>query len=83
MSVTEAQRHQLYESLKTKIGPVEAETFMNMQPAHDWSDLVTKGDLSAALAELKSDLLRTLGTWLFASQAGVVAAAALVVGLLG
>jgi hypothetical protein len=31
---------------------------------------------------MKSDLMRTFGTWLFASQAGVVAAVALVVGLL-
>lgn len=83
MSVTEAQRHQLYESLKTKIGPAEAEIFMNMNPHTNWSELVTKSDLRTALAEQKSDLLRTLGTWLFASQAGVVAAVALVVGLLG
>lgn len=36
------------------------------------SELATKRDLDVKLAELRSDLLRTLGTWLFASQAAVI-----------
>lgn len=97
MSATEAERHQLYESIKSKLGEAEATTFMNMHTPVDLSGLVTRDDLRAGMAELRvemaelraemaamrSDLLRTLGTWLFASQAGVVAAVALVISLLG
>lgn len=39
-------------------------------------------DLRTDMATMKSDLLRTLGTWLFASQAGVVSAVALVMSLM-
>jgi hypothetical protein len=35
------------------------------------------------MGELRGDLQKTLGTWLFASQAAVVAAVAVIVGLLG
>ncbi len=82
MPVTEAERHRLYESLKASLGDAEAETFMNLMPPADWTDLVTKQDLATAIAGLRADLQKTLGTWLFASQAAVIAAVALIVGLL-
>lgn len=47
---------------------------MNVLPP---SDFATRSDLDA----LRSDLLRTLGIWLFASQAGVIAALGLLLGL--
>lgn len=78
MPVTEAERHRLYESLKASLGDAEAETFMNLMPPADWTNLATKQDL----AGLRADLQKTLGTWLFASQAAVIAAVALIVGLL-
>ena len=37
--------------------------------------------LDAKLAQLRSDLLRTFGTWLFVSQAAVIAAVGLLVAL--
>ena len=37
--------------------------------------------LDARLAELRSDLLRTFGTWLFASQAVVIAAVSVLVAI--
>lgn len=112
MPVTEVRRHKLYESLKTTLGEAEAETFMELIPPTDWTDLATKRDLAdqqlvfkrdltevrtelkgdiaelrtelkSDIATVKGDLLRTFGTWLFASQAGVVASVALLVGFLG
>jgi hypothetical protein len=38
--------------------------------------------MDAKLGALRSDLLRTFGTWLFASQAAVIAAVAMVLTLL-
>lgn len=86
MPVTEADRHRLHESLKSSLGPVDADTFMNLMPPADWRDVAaTKDDIAALkddIAALRGDLLRTFGTWLFASQAGVIAAVALIVGFL-
>jgi hypothetical protein len=96
MAVTEAQRHQLYESIKTHLGEPEAETFMSLMPP-DWSDVATRSDVAALKsdmaglrAELKSDmaaletrLLRTMGTWLFTSQAILVTAVGTIVAVFG
>jgi hypothetical protein len=60
MSVTEAQRHQLFEAAKSVFGEANAETFMNLQPTVDPNALVTKSDLRVAVAELKSDLHHTI-----------------------
>ena len=130
MTITEAQRSALYESMKTVHGADITEAIMNAYPTSSDDEAATKRDLDqlqavtrSEMAELrtglqtetaqlrtdmadlrtelrtdvadlrtdmhrgfaavKSDLTRTLGTWIFASQAGVVAAVALVVGLLG
>ncbi|TVR21457.1 MAG: hypothetical protein EA389_15000 [Ilumatobacter sp.] len=101
MSVTEAERHHLYEVLKAHLGAASADTLMNLIPPIGWSDLATKSDLASTKAELtaeiaglrgdmareistaQSELSRTFGTWLFASQAAVIAAMAVIVGLLG
>jgi hypothetical protein len=45
MSVTEAQRHQLFESAKAAFGESSAEIFMNMNPNVEWENLATKTDL--------------------------------------
>lgn len=54
---------------------------MNLLPPTDWDDLVTKDYLDVKLDRMRSDLQRTLGTWIFASQAAVIAAMGLLVGL--
>lgn len=93
MSITEAQRHQLYESLRVHLGEAEAETFMNMQSPFDWEQVATKSDIAQLRAELRAELrgdinslesrlLRTFGTWLFASQAAVIAAMAVLLAIL-
>jgi ribosomal protein L29 len=143
MTVTEAERHRLYESLKSSLGAAEADTLMNLMPSNDLSEFATRRDvehlrsdmaaefahvraemrtefadvraemraefadvraemrtgfaevraefaevrseLATLRADLKDDLVgiqRTFGTWLFASQAAVIAAVAMIVGLL-
>lgn len=124
MSATEAERHHLYEVLKSNLGAAPADTLMNLIPPTDWSDIATKSDIERRadgidgrfvavnarldtmmsrlaetatrdelrseiaavrvdVAEVRSDLLRTLGTWLFASQAVLVAAVAAIVSFIG
>ena len=68
MSVTEAQRHELFEAAKAVFGEANAETFMNLQPSVDYTQLVTKTDLAdiksefagmrREMADLKGDLLK-------------------------
>ena len=96
MAVTEAQRHQLYESIKARLGEPEAETFMSLMPP-DWSDVATKSDVGALksdvtalraefkpdMAALETRLLRTMGTWLFTSQAVLVTAVGTIVAVFG
>lgn len=74
MEVTEYERHQLFAWFEEHLGRERAATMMNVLPP---SDFATRSDLDA----LRSDLLRTLGIWLFASQAGVIAALGLLLGL--
>ncbi|HWL46039.1 MAG TPA: hypothetical protein VNQ73_24075 [Ilumatobacter sp.] len=82
MAVTETQRHELYESIKVHLGESEAHTFIQLMPP-DWTQLATKADLDVLEARLESRLLRAFGTWLFTSQAVVIAAVGLIVGLFG
>jgi hypothetical protein len=120
--VTESQRHQLYESLRVHLGESNAETFMNLMPPNDWSDLATTSDIARlsgridalderlsgridaltgridavegqmatktdvaevlqVIAESKAETLRTFGTWLFASQAAVIASVTFVIAI--
>lgn len=53
MNVTEAQRHQLFESAKAVFGESSAEIFMNLHPRVDWDNLATKDDLARLEAELE------------------------------
>ena len=55
-------------------------SMMELMPPADGSQLATKADLAALRAEIRADvkddllqLQRTFGTWLFASQAAVIA----------
>jgi hypothetical protein len=71
------------------MGSERASVMMRMLPPVGWGDVATKRDLDelelridAKLERLRSELQRTFGTWLFASQAGVIAAVALIQALL-
>ena len=51
LNVTEAQRHQLFESVKAVFGESSAEIFMNLHPHVEWDNLATKDDLAHLEAE--------------------------------
>jgi hypothetical protein len=74
MEVTAQQRHQLFVWFEEQMGQERAATMMELIPPAGSSELATKLDLDAKLAEFRAELLRTLGTWLFASQAAVITA---------
>lgn len=87
MAVTEQQRHRLLTWFEEHMGPDLGATMMDLMPPADASALATKADLALLRADIaevraeiradvKEDLLqlqRTFGTWLFASQAAVIA----------
>ena len=54
---------------------------MNLLPPVSADEIVTKDHFHAESNRLRSDLQRTLGTWIFASQAASIAAMALLLGL--
>lgn len=45
MTITEAQRHDLYETIKGHWGEARAEVMMNLLPPVGWADVATKHDL--------------------------------------
>ena len=47
MAVDEAARHQLYNSLESKLGPEPASTLMSLLPPVGWADVATRQDLHA------------------------------------
>jgi hypothetical protein len=85
MAVTEQQRHRLRAWFEEHMGPDLGGTMMDLLRPADASALATKADLAELRAEVKADLLqlqRTLGTWLFASQAAVIAVVGVLVAVL-
>ena len=80
MAVTEYQRHQLFLWFEERMGQERAATMMELIPPVGASELATTRDLldleqriDVKLERLRSDLQRTLGSWIFASQAAVIA----------
>jgi hypothetical protein len=90
MSVSEYERTQLFRWFEEHMGKERASTMMALVPPLGWGDVATRRDLELLearldrridamatkqdLAELRADLQRTFVTWMFASQATVVAA---------
>jgi uncharacterized small protein (DUF1192 family) len=59
MTVTEAERHRLYETFRDKFGQTEADTFMKMQVPIPWNELATKTDLlllGSEITAVKSEI---------------------------
>lgn len=56
MAISEAARHDLYTGLRDVIGPECAETLMSAIPLHDLDEVVTKADLRAEIAELRTEM---------------------------
>jgi hypothetical protein len=85
MGVTEQQRHTLLTWFEEQMGPERAATMMELMPPAGAAELATKRDLDdlerrlgdrleAQLEVMRSSTLRTVGTWLFASQGAVITA---------
>jgi hypothetical protein len=80
VSVSEFQRHQVFQWLEQAMGSEKAAIMMDLLPPVGWSDVATKADvdnvrleLRAAHDRLESSLTRSFVTSLLASQATVVA----------
>lgn len=56
MSVSESQRHQLFQWFEETMGPERAAVMMDLLPPVGWGDLATKGDFDALRMEFKADL---------------------------
>ncbi len=63
MSVSELQRHELFEWFKEAMGPERAAVIMELLPPVGWADIATKDDvrnlgieLRGEMAELRSEL---------------------------
>ena len=72
MAVTERQRHELFKWFEEQMGEERASTMIELMPPTGFAELATKQDL----AELEVSLMKSVITWLLASQATVVAAMA-------
>jgi hypothetical protein len=56
MSITEAERHQLYQRLEAVLGPEEATTLMEHLPPVGWADVATKRDVDHLEHVLRADM---------------------------
>jgi hypothetical protein len=95
MSVSEHERHRLFTWFEEHMGSDQAATMMSLLPPTGWGDVATRRDLDLLEARINAkfdqvearfeaklgSLMRTFGTWLFASQAAVIAAVALLFAL--
>jgi hypothetical protein len=95
MSVSEHERHQLFTWFEEQMGSERAATMMSLLPPTGWGDVATRRDLELLEARINArfdqaeahfeerlgHLMRNFGTWLFASQAAVIAAVALLFAL--
>lgn len=84
MSISEHDRHQLFTWFEEHMGPERAATMMSLLPPVGWGDVATRRDLELLEARIEAklgQLTRTFVTWLFASQAAVIAAVSVLIAL--
>ena len=84
MAVTEQQRHRLLSWFEEHMGPDLGGSMMELLSMTDTAQLATKTDIAELRAEVKDDMLqlqRTFITWMIGTQAGVIAAVGLLLGL--
>ena len=96
MSVSELQRHQIFQWLEGAMGSEKAAIMMELLPPVGWGEVATRADLDnvrleiraaedrldARISRLESSLTRSFVTWLLASQAMVVMLVGILVGVL-
>lgn len=56
MSVSEYQRHQLFQWFEESMGPERAATMMEVLPTVDWTQVATKSDLRGEMGELRGEM---------------------------
>jgi hypothetical protein len=56
VTITEQERHDLYERLQEALGEAEAETLMQYLPTAGFADLATKSDLNALEQSLRAEM---------------------------
>ena len=61
MSVSESQRHQLFQWFEEAMGPERAAVMMDLLPPVGWSDLATKTDVEMLRIELKGEMAELRG----------------------
>ena len=71
MTTSESARHDLYNGLTELLGPQRAETLMAALPSYDISDLVTKDEFRAGMAELRAEFKGDLQQGLAAVNARI------------
>lgn len=75
MSVTEFQRHQIFQWLEAEMGSEKAAIMMDLLPPVGWGDIATRADVDMLRSEIKggnADLLLKLYFGIVASQATLV-----------
>lgn len=75
VSVTEYERHQIFQWFEEAMGPERAAIMMNLLPPVGWGDIPTRADLDALRSEIRvanADLLHRMYFALVASQATLV-----------
>lgn len=61
MSVTEFQRHQVFQWLEEAMGPERAAVMMDLLPPVGWGDIATSADIAVVRTELRGELAELRG----------------------
>lgn len=56
MSITEFQRHQIFQWFEETMGPERAAIMMDLLPPVGWGDIATSRDLAVLRAELRAEM---------------------------
>jgi hypothetical protein len=77
MAITEEERHELFEGLRSTLGPERAATLMAHLPPVGWADVATKQDLEGLGNTLRAEFYREQRNLIFAMLAANSTLAAL------
>lgn len=81
MSVSEYQRHQVFQWFEEAMGPEKAAIMMDLLPPVGWGDIATRADLELVRADLRAEIRSANAELLHKLWFGLVASQATLVGL--
>ena len=81
MSVSEFQRHQVFQWFEEAMGPEKAAIMMDLLPPVGWGDIATRADLELVRADLRAEIRAANAELLHKLWFGLVASQATLVGL--